>query len=150
MILHRSLYRLIDLAENVPHLENDRLKVDLETLKYTVQSLENDIKDIDSPVANQLYFRVSNLVQNIENSLNEGNVALARQKILIANRLIVKIYRLVESKSINSQHELRLRIERTKQSFDELQNTSGDETFSPELMTLIKSNIDNAEKAANE
>ena len=91
LILHRSLYRIIDLAENIPQREGDRLSMDLETLKFTTQSLETDIESINSPAVNQLYFRVSNLVNNIENHIREGELALARQKIFLANRLILNI-----------------------------------------------------------
>jgi hypothetical protein len=150
LILHRSLYRIIDLAENIPSIESDRLKVDLETLKYSTQSLEEDIKDIEAPTIDQLYLRVSNLVGDIENHINDGNITLARQKILLANRLIVRIYRLVESRSLNSEQELYRQIERTKQSFEEVQNTSMDESTPAELLPLTKNNIDQAEKAANE
>lgn len=150
LILHRSLYRMLDLAENIPTLESDRLKVDLETLKYSTQSLEEDIKDIDAPAIDQLYLRVSNLIRDIENHLSNGSITLARQKILIANRLIVRIYRLVESRSTSSEQELDQQIERTRQSFEELKNISMDKSTLGELLPLIKMNIDNAEKAANE
>lgn len=150
LILHRSLYRIIDLAENIPQREGDRLSMDLETLKFTTQSLETDIESINSPAVNQLYFRVSNLVNNIENHIREGELALARQKIFLANRLILNIYRLIESKSTNSPDELNLQIERTKQNFSELQSSSANLSFSSELLRVIKTNLDYAENAMGE
>lgn len=150
LILHRSLYRIIDLGENIPQREDDRLSMDLETLKFTTQSLEADIRNSNSPAVSQLYFRVSNLVNNIENHIKEGKLAVARQKIFVANRLILNIYRLIESKSTNSPDELNLQIERTKQNFEEIQSSSTYLSFSSELLHIIKTNLDYAEKAMSE
>ena len=150
LVLHRSLYRIIDLAENVPQRENDRVEMDFETLKFTIESLNTDIQNINSPATNRLYFRTTNMINSIENHINKGELVLARQKIFMANRLILNIYRLIESNSVNSPEELQLQIEHAQQNLEELQNTSSDLSFSAELLNLIKVNLDNADRALNE
>jgi len=149
-VLHRSLYRIIDIAADVPLQDNDRLGVDIETLKYTIQELEKDLQEINSPVAKQLYFRASDLVRTIETNKREGNLSLARQKVLAANRLILQIYRVIENGAINSPNELRLQIERARQNLEQLQSANNSFSVSPELLNLIATNLDNAEKANNQ
>ena len=145
--LYRSLYRIIDLAENVPQREDERLRLDFETLQFTVQSLQSDIRDLNSAVVDRLYIRVSNLVNTIDRQIENGNPALARQKILTANRLVLNIYRLVSNQSANSSDELELQIDRAKQNYDELQNSNSEVPFSPELLGVIKTDLDRAEDA---
>lgn len=147
MVLHRSLYRMIDLAEDVPQGEADRLKMDLEALRSSLQSLENDLRDIDSPAANRLHFRISDLIRKIERRLNEGNLALARQQLFAANRLMLNMYRLVSSQSLKSPDELQLQVERARHNFEELQNAANGKQLNPELLSLIRTNLDHAERA---
>lgn len=146
-ILHRSLYRIIDIAEDIPLQDNDRLSVDIQTLKYTIQELENDLQEINSPAAKQLYRRASNLVRTIEANQRERNLLLARQRVLAANRLILQIYRVIENGSIDSPNELQHQIERTRQNLEELQSTDNSVSVAAELLNLIKTNLNNAEKA---
>jgi len=148
--LQRSLYRIIDLAENVPQREDERLRLDFETLQFVIQSLQSDIQNVDSPVADRIYLRISNLVNTIDGHIKDGNLALARQKILTANRLVLNIYRLISTQSVSSSDELKLQMDRAKQNYDGLQNTAADASFSPELLRVIKTNLDHAEKANGE
>lgn len=145
--LQRSLYRIIDLAENVPQRENERLRLDFETLQFVVQSLQSDIRDANSPAADRLYLRVSNLVNTIDGHIKDGNLGLARQKILTANRLVLNVYRLISTQSVSSSDELRLQIDRAKQNYDELQSTAAEASHSPELLRVIKTDLEHAEKA---
>jgi hypothetical protein len=148
--LHRSLYQIIDLAEDVPQRQDERVRLDYETLQFTVQSWQSDIQELDSPVVDRLYLRVSNLVNTIDHDIEEGNLTLARQKILMANRLVLNIYRLVSSQPTNSSNELQAQMDRAKQDYTELQNNTTDASFSPELLMVVKTNLDQAEKANQE
>jgi hypothetical protein len=147
LALQRSLYRIIDLAENVPQKEDERLRLDFETLQFSVQSLQSDLQNVDSPVTNRLYLRLSNLINTIDGHIRDGNLVLARQQILTANRLVLNIYRLISAQSVSSSDELKVQIDRAKQNYDELQSTATDASFSPELLRIIKTNLDHAEKA---
>jgi hypothetical protein len=148
--LHRSLYQIIDLAEDVPQRQYERVRMDYETLRFTVQSLQSDIQELKSPVVDRLYLRLSNLVNVIDHHIEEGNLALARQKILMANRLVLNIYRLISSQPTNSSDELKMQMDRAKQDYAELQNRITDASFPPELVEVIKNNLDHAEKAYQE
>lgn len=145
--LRRSLYQIIDLAEDVPQRQDERARLDYETLQFTVRSLQPDIQELNSPVVDRLYLRVSNLAKRIEHHIEEGNLTLARQKILMANRLVLNIYRLVSSQPTNSSEELKGQMDRARQGYDELQNNTIDASFSPELLNVVKTNLDQAQEA---
>lgn len=145
--LRRSLYQIIDLAEDVPQRQDERARLDYETLQFTVRSLQPDIQELNSPVVDRLYLRVSNLTSRIEHHIEEGNLTLARQKILMANRLVLNIYRLVSSQPTNSSEELKGQMDRARQGYDELQNNTIDASFWPELLNVVKTNLDQAQEA---
>lgn len=146
-VLNRSLYRFIDLAENVPQRDVERLQIDLETLKLSLQSLEEDLSNVDSPAARQLFLRVSNLVRNIEMHINRNQPRMARQKMRLANRLIMRIYRLLQSQASSEPRQLEQQLSLAQQNYSELQHLAAENADSDDLIRLIDSNLRKAENA---
>ena len=144
LIVNRSLYRIIDLSENIPQSNTERLPAELETLKLSMKSIKEEFRNIDSPAARQLYKRITNLIQSIEIHLNQNQLDMARQKLRLANRLMVRIYRLLQMKTLSYPQQLEQQLVLARQNYQELLQTVGQPEFS-DLLELAEINLQKAE-----
>ncbi|MGH1365457.1 MAG: hypothetical protein ACRBF0_17980 [Calditrichia bacterium] len=145
--VNRALYRIIDMVESEPESEDERMRMDVESIKFAL-SAAKEHKAATRPVASALIQRGNNLVRKIENHLSNQRLRPAKRQLFFANQLIVKLNTLLAGQSANQNAErLSRQLVNTKQSYSELKlkiDSSQDENG---LLQLIETNLTLAEEA---
>jgi len=145
--INRALYRIIDVAENVPQQENERLRMDLESLQFSLQSIKDKMSDNESPALKKLYERSENLAFQIQQHIDQNQPVLARRKMFFANQLVLKMYQMTEKQPDNQPREIENRIIMTRRDVDELKQQETNSPDSGAMLRLIDENLRNAEIA---
>lgn len=143
--INRALYRIIDVAENIPQQENDRLRMDLESLQFSLQSIKDKMSDAESPALKKLYDRTENLTFQIQQHIEQNQPVLARRKMFFANQLVLRMYQMAEKQPDNQPQEIENRIIMTRRDVDELKEQETNSPDSGAMLRLIEENLGNAE-----
>jgi len=147
--VNRSIYRILDLAENVPQKDQERLQIDLQTLKISVQSLESEFQTKVAPAAQNLFNRLNSLVMNIEKDMDINPPEITRKKLALANRMLLRIYRILDETDESRPNELNRQINQAKQNIDELRNSISNDQKLNDILSLAGLNLEQSELAYN-
>ncbi|RMI15157.1 MAG: hypothetical protein D6681_04490, partial [Calditrichaeota bacterium] len=148
-LVQRALYRLIDLTERLPEREIDRLRADLESLQFSLQTVEEKLTSAGSPAAKKLYRRAADLVRVIEGHIQRGQIRPARRKMFYANQLILKLYRLIEGEEASRPEILKRQLETAREDLEGLKRRPADWEGAQRFLEMIESNLDKAGEAIN-
>ena len=149
LAINRALYRIIDTGEKMPRQENERLRIDLESLQFSLQAIKEKMSDGSSPALRKLYERSENLAFQVEQHIEQDQPVLARRKMFFANQLVLRMYRMAEEQPGNQPQEIENRILLTRQDLDELKQQPANWKNSESFLALIDENLKNAESAFN-
>jgi hypothetical protein len=147
--VNRSIYRILDLSENVPQKDHERLQIDLQTLKVSLQSMENEFHPNVAPATQHLYSRLNNLVMNIEKNIEINPPEMTRKKLVLANRMLLRIYRMLDEIDESQPNELNQQINQTQQNITEMRNSISSDHNLNDLLSLASSNLERSEIAYN-
>jgi len=145
--VNRALYRIIDMIESAPESEDERMRMDVESIKFAL-SAAKEHKAATRPVASALILRGNNLVRKIENHLSNQRLRPAKRQLFFANQLIVKLNALLAGQSENQNADrLSRQLETTKQNYNELKLKVDGSQDENGLLQLIGTNLVLAEEA---
>lgn len=147
LAINRALYRIIDVVGKIPRQENERLQMDLESLQFALQSIEEKMSRADSPALQKLYQRSENLAFQIQHHIELNQPVLARRKMFFANQLVLRLYRMVENQPENQPREIENRIKMTRRDAVDLKQQPAEWSGAESFLRLIEENIGRAEEA---
>lgn len=147
LAVNRALYRIIDVGENIPQQEDGRLRMDLESLQFSLQSIKDKMSDDESPALKKLYERSENLAFQIQQHIDQNQPVLARRKMFFANQLVLKMYQMAEKQPDDQPQEIENRIIMTQRDVDELKQQETNSANSGAMLRLIEENLRSAEIA---
>lgn len=150
LFVQRSLYRIIDAAERVPQTEKDRLESEYESLSVALQGLEEEFNETPSPLAQRMIQRLKTLMQQIRTNIHQQRWAIASQKLFLANRLIMKVFKLTQTQSLKEPESLAQQLEVTRQNYAELMKADFQSATDRSIADLIRVEIESAEKAMHQ
>lgn len=144
--IHRALFRIIDLAEKIPQNESERLQMDLESVQFSWQSVNEKAGPHPSNAFRAISGRLENLLQRTQLLISQNRLELARRNIFFANQMVLRLYRLAENQDDSTPEALRDQLARAEQNFRELtaqhEKSAARESFSK----LIAANLRQAEE----
>jgi hypothetical protein len=147
LAINRALYRIIDVVEKIPHQEDGRLRMDLESLQFSLQSIQEKMSPGESPALRKLYQRSENLAFQIQQHIEQNQPLLARRKMFFANQLVLRMYRMVENQPENQPQEIENRIKMTRREAGDLKQQHTEWAGAASFLGLIDENIARAEEA---
>ena len=145
--INRALYRVLDVLEKVPHDETEKLKLDIQSLQFSLQNIENELSKTNFPAAKRIYQRANNLAEKAENLLSLGRIRLARRNLFFANQLVLQLYRRLENSGSNQPEQIQAQINRTRESLHDLQNQQAAWDRNKQFLQMIENNFKQAENA---
>ena len=145
--INRALYRILDLLEKAPQDETERLKLDIQSLQFSLQNVESELSKRSAPAAHRIYKRANNLADKAESLLDRGRVRLARRNLFFANQLVVQLYRRLENSGSNQPQQIQNQINRTRESLRDLQNQQAEWDTKNQFLQIIENNLKQAENA---
>jgi|GEM_PF-5838277 len=148
--VNRALYRIIDMLENQPQSEDERMRMDVESIQFAL-STAKEREGAERPAVKALLTRGNNLVRKIEAHLANGRQRAAKRQLFFANQLVVRLNKLLDNSSTNDREALiKGQLLATRQDYNELLQRSVMEKPVAELLPLVEQNLNAAEKTVDE
>lgn len=144
--IHRALFRIIDLAEKIPQNDAERLRMDLESVQFSWQSVNEKAGAQPSGAFQAISGRVENLLRRTQLLLSQNRLELARRNIFFANQMVLRLYRLAENQDDSNPLALRDQLARAKQNFNELTAQHEQSAARENFSKLISANLRQAEE----
>lgn len=148
--VNRALYRIIDMLENQPQSEDERMRMDVESIQFAL-STAKEREGAERPAVKALLRRGNNLVRKIENHLASGRKRAAERQLFFANQLVVRLNKLLDNAGTADREALiKGQLAATKQDYNELLQRSVMTKPAADLLPLIERNLNVAAKTADE
>ncbi len=148
--VNRALYRIIDMLENQPQSEDERMRTDVESIQFAL-STAKDREGAERPAVKALLRRGNNLVRKIEGHLSSGRRRAAERQLFFANQLVVRLNKLLDNAGTADREALiKGQLAATRQGYNELVQRSVMTKPASDLITLIEQNLNAAEKTVDE
>ncbi len=148
--INRLLFRIIDNVEKNPRNDLERIRVELESLEISLQTIKDKMAGQTLPAAQRIYRRVDNLIKKIGRLINNQNYQLARRNLTLASQLLLKLNRLIENSFSNEPQNIENQISRAKSELDKMRLGIDQQDEPTKFIKLIENNLESAEKALNE
>lgn len=145
--INRMLYRIIDMLDQIPRQESERMRMDLESLEFSLQSFREKMSDTPSPAIQKLYERLESLLNQIRSHIEQDQPLLARRKMFFANQLTLRMYRMLEERPNDQPQEIENQLLAARREVAELQQQSISGATTQALRELMEQNLQNAENA---
>ncbi|RMG66946.1 MAG: hypothetical protein D6715_05770 [Calditrichaeota bacterium] len=145
--LTHLLYRIIDLGERIPQNEDFRIAENLGRLENQINALGNDPALTKRPQARALLERARRFVSQAKQLMVKNRLRLARQKLLFASRLLVKLEQLRRADQIDPEVRVKNEITRARATLQELSQSMDQHRFA-DFRRLIEQNLSQAESFA--
>lgn len=145
--INRMLYRIIDMLDQIPRQESERMRMDLESLEFSLQSVREKMSDPPAPAIQKLYERSESLLNQIRTHIEQDQPLLARRKMFFANQLTLRMYRMLEERPNDQPQEIENQIQAARREMAELQQQSTPGATAEAFFGLMEQNLQNAENA---
>lgn len=144
--IHRALFRIIDMAEQIPQNEEERLQMDLESVQFSWQSVNEKAGAQPSSAFQAISGRLGNLIRRTQLLIAQNQLEIARRNVFFANQMVLRLYRLAENQDESNPEVLRDQLARTKQNFSEITTQHSKNTARENFSKLISANLRQAEE----
>lgn len=145
--INRLLYRIIDLLEQFPRQESERIRMDLESLEFSLQTIREKMSGQPAPAIQKLYQRSESLLNQIRSHIEQNQPLLARRKMFFANQLTLRMYRMMEERQADQPQEIKSQIVAARGEAAELNRQPAPAANTEAFLGLIEQNLQNAEYA---
>ncbi len=150
VVVNKALYRVLDLAADLPQNEKEQIRSRIESTINTLQSFEQQLAGNRRPAARRLLNRANQLVNEAQNHLEQNQLARAKRKTNLANRVTTNLSRLVDNSAGVNSDQVLARIAEAEETLVSLLNSGNDWSGRQNLVSLINNNLENARKYAGE
>jgi hypothetical protein len=148
--INRVLYRLLENIEKVPETDNGQLTMELQTIRFSVNQVEQSVSDYDNPAVVKLLERTKELIKRSELLIRQKKNVQARRNLLFANQILARIYRMLEWSDRNQPDILESQIARTLQQIEEVKSETVENEAALPLLALIENNFRKAQSSLSE
>ena len=145
--VNRALYRILDILESEGSDPQEQIRSELQSLQASIQTLQSRLASANRPAALRVLQRVENLAGQIELSLNQNRIVKARRELLLANQLLVQLYRNIDDRPGGSESALAQGIAEARAHLESLPPATGELQG---MRTLMDSNLRLAESSLSE
>lgn len=145
--VNRTVHKIIDLAENIPQDQNTTLLFDIESLEFSIQSIQENVKNSKNSTAQLMYTRLEKWVRQAKRFHRNGRLRLAKRNVEFASKGLSRIYRMLNNEKVSTPDNIADQIDRADAAVNNLDQPSLSKSAKFEkLLTLIRFNLDLAKK----
>lgn len=147
LTINRAVYRILDLAEDTPRDEIEKLRLDLQSLRLSLVNIDAELSRADLPAGKRLYHRAEMLANEVERLMHQGKIRLAQRNLFFANQILARLYRLLDSSTTDQPQQLEFQLARTEQNIAGLRSQRAEWDPDQKFVQMIESNFGKARSA---
>ncbi len=146
-IVNRMLYRVLDIMEKSPRFLAERTLTDIQTLENSLVELRERTRNHTAPDIQRLFRRLTKLTGECRRLYDAGDYPAARQRLTIANRLLLQLYRRVNQSPGQTPRYIEDQLQTAEVMLQTLQGNGSEDEFYQQLLQLLETNLDQARAA---
>jgi len=146
-IVNRMLYRVLDIMEKSPRFLAERTLTDIQTLENSLVKLRERTRNNTAPDIQRLFRRLTILAGECRRMYDAGDYPGARQRLTIANRLLLQLYRRVNRSPEQAPRYLEDQLQTAEVMLQTLQGNAPEDDFYRQLLQLLEKNLNLARSA---
>ncbi len=143
-IVNRLLYRALDLLEINSAAMNERLETELHLLEGKINELQSLSQKNNAEDMRRIYERLIFLTTAARQKYQHQDYTGARQRILLANRLLYQLERRVKSLSPTTQEQVRNQLQTAEIMLQSLDENQFNNPIYLQLLDLLQKNYQKA------
>ena len=144
VIVNKALYRVLDLAADLPQNEKEQIRARIESSSITIDGFEKQLDGRRRPAARRLLSRANQLLSEARHHLDQNQLARARRKATLANRVTANLSRLFDSAGTVSSEDVLNGIADAEKTLESILSEDSEWPGRENLAGLIKQNLENA------